>query len=109
MQVRCESRRPLAPVSGSIDKAHHAVARVLADRYLAPIRYEISSMRHLEAVREDPTRVIVAATPPEDDVGQRGQFAMPHLQKVLLENEEQGEFVRRHLANVAEIDDIRFH
>ncbi|MCY2995707.1 MAG: AAA family ATPase [Planctomycetota bacterium] len=87
---------------------HHTVARILADRFLTPIRYELSSIRHLEAVREESTRVIVTATPPEDDVGQRGQFAMPQLQRLLLENGDGADFVRRHLARIADVEDIRF-
>lgn len=87
---------------------HHTVARVLADRYLDPIRYEIGAIRHLEPIREESTRVIVAAAPPEHDVGQRGQYAMPHLQKILLREGSDAEFVREQLARIADVKDIRF-
>ena len=87
--------------------------RVLADRYLEPIRYEIESFRHLEPVREESTRVIIAASPPPNDVGQRGQFAMPHLQRLLDShnqnyNHQQASFVREHLTNIAGVSDVQF-
>ena len=87
---------------------HHTVARVLADRYLDPVRYELGAIRHLEPVREESTRVIAAAAPPEHDVGQRGQFAMPHLQRVLQRDDEDAEFVREHVQRIANVADIRF-
>src|SRR5262249_2292435 len=87
---------------------HHTIARVLADRYLDPIRYELASMRHLEAVREESSRVIIASSPPQDDVGQRGQYAMPHLQRVLSRNDETAAFVQAHLAGIAGVDNVRF-
>lgn len=87
---------------------HHTVARVLADRYLDPIRYEIGAIRHLEPIREESTRVIVAAAPPEHDVGQRGQFAMPHLQRIIQADEEDAAFVREQLERIADVSDIRF-
>lgn len=85
-----------------------AMARLLADRFLAPIRYELRAMRHLSAIREESQRAIIASSPPVDDVGQRGQYAMPHLQEILANGGDDASFVTKHIEAVAEIESVKF-
>lgn len=80
----------------------------MADRFLLPLRKEIHSWRHLSAIREESQRAIVTASPPANDVGQRGEYAMPHLQKIMKEQDGADEFVTKHMASVAEVEGLRF-
>ena len=78
------------------------------DAFLAPLRYEIQSWRHLLPVRDVSKRTIQAASPPSDDVGQTGTHALPHLQKILEEDGERAEFVREHIKSIVDIDEMAF-
>ena len=85
-----------------------AIQRAFSDRFLSSIRHEVSSMQHLEAVREESSRVILASNAPSRTVGQRGQFALPHLQAILAHDNDNSAFVRRHMKGIADIESIRF-
>lgn len=80
----------------------------VAERFLQPLRYEISSIRHLGPIRVESQRAIVSATPPDDDVGQQGEFALPHLHGILSTGGKRAAFVLRHFKAVAGIDELRF-
>jgi ABC-type ATPase involved in cell division len=85
-----------------------AIQRVFSDRFLSSIRHELSSMQHLGAVREESSRVILASNPPSGTVGQRGQFALPHLREIMNEGGEKADFVQKQLADIADVTDLRF-
>lgn len=85
-----------------------AIQRVFSDRFLSSIRHELSSMQHLGAVREESTRVILASNPPSGTVGQRGQFALPHLRRIINEGGEKADFVQKHLGAIADVGELRF-
>ncbi|TWU46497.1 AAA family ATPase [Rubripirellula reticaptiva] len=85
-----------------------AILRVFSDRFLSSIRHELSSMQHLEAVREESSRVILVSNPPDGTVGQRGQFALPHLQLLMAKKGEDADFVQTHLEAVADVINLRF-
>ena len=70
--------------------------------------YQINSIRHLLPARSESQRVILASSPPADDVGQAGQYTMPHLQQLASEPSGRYEFIKEHLANIAGIEAIRF-
>ena len=72
------------------------------------LRYQVNSIRHLLPVRAESQRVILSSVPPVDDVGQGGEYALPHLQQLVSESGEGYEFVRPHLDNIAGIESIRF-
>jgi predicted ATPase len=78
------------------------------DRFLFPLREEMRLWRHLSPVREESQRAIVTASPPPNSVGQMGEYAMPHLQRIFNEGGETAEFVFRHMSAVAGVDSIRF-
>lgn len=76
--------------------------------YLDGIKNEIISMRHLSPVREESERSVILGGIPADDVGHRGEYAMPHLQRILAEGGERAEFILRHIESVIDIQDIKF-
>ncbi|BCL34171.1 AAA family ATPase [Nostoc sp. MS1] len=76
--------------------------------YLDGIRNEIISMRHLSPVREESERSVILGSPPLDDVGHRGEYAMPHLQRLLTEGGERAAFVLRHIESVVDIEEVKF-
>ena len=72
------------------------------------IRRDVAVLRHLTPVRAEAERVIVASPPPIDSVGQRGQYAVPHLQRMMAENREHYEFLLPHLKGVAGLEGVEF-
>ena len=76
--------------------------------YLNGIRHEIISMRHLSPVREESERSVILGSPPPDDVGHRGEYAMPHLQRLLDEGGEKADFMLKHIESVVDIEDVKF-
>jgi len=76
--------------------------------YLDGIRHDIISMRHLSPVREESERSVILGSPPPDDVGHRGEYAMPHLQRLLDEGGEKADFMLKHIESVVDIEDVKF-
>lgn len=80
--------------------------------YLDSLRQEMTSIRHLSPVREESERSVILGSPPPDDVGHRGEYAMPHLQRLLKEETEEGvkrfAFVKKHIESVVDIEDVQF-
>ena len=76
--------------------------------YLDVVKDEIISMRHLSPVREESERSVILGSPPLDDVGHRGEYAMPHLQRLLTDSGEKANFVLRHIESVIDIEDVKF-
>ena len=90
------------------------ITKASADAYfmerelLEMLRYQLDSTRHLSPVRSESQRVIVAAHPSIDDVGQSGQYALPHLKRLMTESNDDYEFILPHLENVVGIESVRF-
>ena len=80
----------------------------LRSRIIDPIRHELVSSRHLSAIREESERAIIVASPPSSDVGHRGEFAMPHLRRLLEENKDDARLVLEHTEKVAGVRHLRF-
>lgn len=72
------------------------------------LRTQINSISHLSPVRDESQRVILISHPPRGYVGQRGQYALPHLQQMVTEEKENYEFIRPHLERVASIESVEF-
>ena len=90
-------------------RRHELFTRRLAEyEIINMLSYQVASIRHLSPVREESQRVISASYPPSHDVGQKGQFSLPHLQQIVTEHHELYEFILPHLRRVAGIDSIRF-
>ena len=63
-----------------IERSQELLLRSMVETEIISVpRYDIGSIRHLSPVRDESQRVIVASSPPYDNVGQRGQYALPHL------------------------------
>ena len=75
---------------------------------IATLRYKIDSLRHLSPIRNESQRVIVASPPPVDNVGQMGEYVLPHLQGITTDNQELYEFILSHLRSVVDIDGVDF-
>lgn len=85
------------------------IDRMMASAQLQDeLRYQINSIRHLSPVRSEAQRVIIASPPPIDDVGQGGEFALPHLQRMIGEENERYEFILPYLESVAGIAGVKF-
>jgi predicted ATPase len=76
--------------------------------YLDGVKHELLAMRHLSPIREESERTVILGSPPADDVGHRGEYAMPHLQKLLEEDGEKAEFILKHIEAVVDIKDLNF-
>ena len=72
------------------------------------IRHQINAIRHLPPVRAEAQRVIIASHPPSDHVGNKGEYALPHLQTMITHKDERYDFLLPHLMNVTEISEVRF-
>jgi len=70
----------------------------------------ITAIEHLSASRKEFGKVIDASAPPLGSVGQKGQYALSQMQRMLDEDNANGghQFVLPHLRNVAGIEDVRF-
>jgi predicted ATPase len=90
------------------DDPQELINTSLDDIFLQGIRYEMRSFQHLSPIREESERAIILASPPPNDVGHMGEFAMPHLQRLLTEDGEKAAFVKKHIEAVAEIEDLKF-
>ena len=80
------------------------IERELRDTF----RHQLDSIRHLSPVRSEAQRVIVAAHPSIDDVGQTGEYTLPHLQQIVTDNPCLYSFILPHMRSVAGIDGADF-
>ena len=78
------------------------------NQLISVIRYQFDAIRHLSPVRADIERVILASSPAYDNVGQGGEFALPHLQAMIDDDRDRYEFIRPHLEHVIEIEKVNF-
>ena len=99
----------LGPRMARVEAIQRQLSRRFAERSIVDtLIYQINSIRHLLPVRAESQRVILASSPPVDDVGQTGEYTMPHLQKLASESNSGYEFITPHLENIIGIEAIRF-
>ena len=72
------------------------------------IRHQINAIRHLPPVRSEAQRVIIASHPPSDHVGSKGEYALPHLQTMITQQDDRYDFLLPYLVKVTEISGVRF-
>jgi hypothetical protein len=71
--------------------------------------YALRNFLQGDPIREESERAIIVGSPPKDDVGHRGQFAMPHLRKLLELGADNGAgLVLRHAESVAGVAELHF-
>jgi predicted ATPase len=92
------------------DSLNGLLSSAAAERFLEPLRHEILSQRHLSPVREESRQTVQTGSLPPNDVGHRGEYAIPYLARMFTraERRDQAAFVSRFAADVADVDGIRF-
>ncbi len=92
------------------DSLNDLIESVAADQFLDRLRYEFTSVRHLSPVREESLRTVQSGNPPPNDVGDRGEYAIPHLARIFTDHaqRERADFIARFASLVAEVDEISF-
>lgn len=86
------------------------IESVAAEQFLDRLRYEFTSIRHLSPVREESLRTVQSGNPPMRDVGDRGEYAIPHLVRIFSDDSQQDKanFIARFASLVADVDEISF-
>lgn len=94
--------------SARTDSLNKLFEGIGAEQFLEPLRQEFLRFRHLSPVREESGSVVQTGSPPPRDVGQRGQFAMPHLARILSDPEERptADFITSFAQSVAAVDHL---
>lgn len=92
------------------DSLNDLIESVAAEQFLDRLRYEFTTIRHLSPIREESLRAIEAGSPPPRDVGDRGEFAIPHLVRIFSDpaQSDKAQFITRFASLVADVDDISF-
>ena len=72
------------------------------------LRQHLRSINHLSPVRAESQRVIVASTPPAGYVGQRGEYTLHHLQRIVADDASEHGFIVPHIERVAGIRRVKF-
>jgi predicted ATP-dependent endonuclease of OLD family len=96
--------------SRSTDSLNDLFESTAAEQFLDRLRFEFTSLRHLSPVREESLRTIQAGVPPPDDVGDRGEYAIPHLVRILGDGSQhdRAHFIARFASQVADVERISF-
>ena len=96
--------------SRQTDSLHDLFESGVAEQFLDRLRYEFTSIRHLSPVREESIRTVQAGSPPPRDVGDRGEYAIPHLVRLFTDpaQRENADFVARFANLVADVDKLLF-
>lgn len=83
---------------------------ITAERFLDGLRQDFLTPRHLSPIREESELAVQTGSPPPRNVGHRGEYAMPHLARIITDSEEteQANFVVKHAAAVARLDKVSF-
>jgi predicted ATPase len=92
------------------DSLNDLLESVAAEQFLERLRYEFTSIRHLSPIREESLQTIQAGNPPPGDVGDRGEYAIPHLVSIFNDpsQHERANFIAKFASLVAEVDEISF-
>jgi predicted ATPase len=92
------------------DSLNDLFESVAAEQFLERLRYEFTSIRHLSPIREESLQIIQAGNPPPRDVGDRGEYAIPHLVRIFNDpsQHERAKFIDKFASRVADIDRFSF-
>jgi predicted ATPase len=92
------------------DSLNDLIESVAAERFLDTLRHEFLSQRHLSPIREESQLAVQTGSPPPNDVGDRGEYAMPHLADFFTNTEmhDKAAFVQKFAQIVGGIDDLTF-
>jgi predicted ATPase len=92
------------------DSVSKVVEAIAGEPFLEALRYEFTSQRHLSPVREESQQVIQTGSPPPGFVGHKGEYAMPHLVRILAnpEKEDKANLILKFAAQVARVEKLKF-
>jgi len=92
------------------DSLNSLLSTMTAEQFLEPLRHEIISQRHLSPIREESEQTVQIGSPPPDDVGHRGEFAISHMASMFMRDDrkEEREFVERFASLVAGVEKLEF-
>ena len=92
------------------DSLNELIKGVASERFLDTLRQEFLSFRHLSPIREESQQAVQTGSPPPNDVGHRGEFAMPHLADLFTTPgmRENAELVQKYAQIVAGVDKLTF-
>ena len=76
--------------------------------YLSALVREIASIKHISPTRVSFRRVIELATPPDDSVGQNGEYAIPHLQRLMGKPDERSDILSAYLESLVDVEKLEF-
>ena len=76
--------------------------------HLSALIREIENIKHISPTRVSFSRVIELATPPRDSVGQNGEYAILHLQRLMEEPDERVDILSKHLESVVDVENLAF-
>lgn len=96
---------PIEVSSKQLDELVHILS---IQEIVNAVGYQVDTIRHITPVRAEAQRVIVASPPPIDNVGQRGENTLPHLQRMITEHPIRYDFLLPHLERVAGISGVEF-
>ena len=91
-----------------MESIKHFIETQSQQRLRDMLRAEINSLRHLMAVRDESQRLIPASSPPVGYVGPRGQFALPHLQRMVTEGHAGYTFLQPYFQSITDIEHVSF-
>ena len=76
--------------------------------YFETPKREIANIKHISPTRVSFSRVIELATPPEDSVGQNGEYSIPHLQRLMEEPDERYDILSMYLESLVDVENLEF-
>lgn len=96
------------PIEVSSERQDALVHFLALQGIIEAARHQVNAIRHITPVRAEAQRVIVASSPPIDNVGQRGENTLPHLHRMITEHPRDYDFLLPHLQRVAGISGVEF-
>lgn len=92
--------------SGSVTEIFQAAT---GEPFLDTLRYQFLSQRHLSPIREESQQVVQTGSPPPGFVGHKGEFAMPHLVRILAaaEKRDKANFIAHFASQVAKVENLK--
>ena len=76
--------------------------------YFLALVEEIASTKHISPTRVSFSRVVELAIPPKDSVGQNGEYAIPHLQRLMGKPDERSDILSTYLESLVDVEKLEF-
>ena len=92
------------------DSLSDMIESAASEQFLERLRYEFTSLRHLSPIREESLETIQVGNPPPMDVGDKGEYAIPHLARIFHSgaHNDQLEFIGEFASRVIDVEKITF-